>query len=295
MSETEHQTEHETESTEISTETVGTAAEAPEVVGAPEAIETPEVAQTPEVDILTAVGEPVEPTESTEPAKPKRRIRGSTLFTAAVVLGVLGGVGTGYAIQYTRPATPLPPLAGSQPAYAPVGVYQGIAPAMLPSSRDDATVTDGDLTKLLLPVPAGANTDDASWLDQIISAEEDADTCTDPVSCFTKYASDGIIAIADTGWTQNGFDIEIRMFRMAPGDSTTARNWAGDSGSTNTIPIPAGIDGTGYEYLDTNNDNDDTAYAAHGDLAVEFFVTSPSTVPSPSIIDALMTQQMGRL
>jgi hypothetical protein len=33
----------------------------------------------------------------------------------------------------------------------------------------------------------------------------------------------------------------------------------------------------------------------HGDLVVDFWVTSPTTVPNPSIIDNLITQQMGRL
>ena len=37
------------------------------------------------------------------------------------------------------------------------------------------------------------------------------------------------------------------------------------------------------------------AEAVHGDLAVEFWVTSPSRVPDPSVINGLITQQMGRL
>jgi hypothetical protein len=230
-------------------------------------------------------------------AKPKRRIRGSTLLTAAVVLGVLGGVATGYVVQWTRPATPLPSLAGSQPAYKPVGVYAGVAPAMLPASQDDATFTDGDLTKLLLPVPSGASTDDSVWVDQLIDPEEEAALCTtDQASCLTYDYSQDVAAIADTNWTQDGFQVEIRMYRMAPGESTNARSWAtDDTGSANQIPVPAGIDASGYEFLDTYGDNDDNAYAAHGDLVVEFWVSSPSKTPNPSLIDGLITQQMGRL
>jgi hypothetical protein len=230
-------------------------------------------------------------------AKPKRRIRSTTLFTAAVVLGVLGGVGTGYGIQYSRPATPLPPLAGSQPAHAPTSVYQGVAPAMLPASQDDATLTDGDLTKLLLPVPAGASTDDSDWVDQLVDSEEIAQYCVgSQSSCLTNDYAQGVNEIADTNWSQNGFQIEIRIYRMAAGDSDNARSWAEDEADVpTTISMPTGIQGSGHEFYDTNDDNDDNAFAVHGDLVVGFWVTSPSVVPNPSLIDGLITQQMGRL
>ena len=230
-------------------------------------------------------------------AKPKRRIRSTTLFAAAVVLGVLGGVGTGYGIQYSRQPTPLPSLTGSQPAYAPVGVYQGVAPAMLPASQDDATLTDGDLTKLLLPVPAGASTDDSDWVDQLVDPEEIAQYCTgSQASCLTYDYAQGVDEIGDTNWEQNGFQIEIRIYRMAAGDSSNARSWSSDdSDGSNTIPMPAGIDGSAYEFYDSNDDNDDNAFAVHGDLVVGFWVTSPTVVPNPSLIDGLITQQMGRL
>jgi hypothetical protein len=276
MSETVNETPSETENTEIA----GPAAEAAEPAE--------EVAQ--EVEEVAAQ-------DVAEEAKPKRRIRGTTLLTAAIVLGVLGGVGTGYAIQYTRPATPLAPLTGSQPAYAPVAVYQGIAPAMLPASQDDATMTGGDLTKLLLPVPSGASTEDSVWVDQLIDPEQDAQLCTgDESSCLTHDFGEGLAAVADTEWSQNGYDVDIRIYRLEPGDSSAARTWASDdSGASTQLTLPSGVNGSGEEFYDANDDNDDNALAVHGDLVVEFWVTSPSTVPNPSIIDGLITQQMGRL
>ena len=288
------------------TETVqaAAAAEAVEpvetVVVATEAVETTETVETVEAGVETT--ETVEPAvaEATvaEPeAKAKKRIRGSSLFAAAVVLGVVGGVGTGYAIQYFRPATPLPPLAQSQPAYAPPAVYQGIAPTILPASQDDATLTDGDLTKLLLSKPAGASDAEFGWLDQSIDIEQDADLCDKSAAdCFTDDYQDGVDAIADTSWVQNGYYVEIRVFRFSPGQSRSAQNWAGDGNDeSNQITMPAGINASGYEFRDSNGDNDDTAWAVHGDLAVKFWVTSPSKVPNPSIIDKVITEQMGRL
>ena len=290
------------------------APEATEAVATVEAAEAAEAAEAPTEAVLVEAA-PVEaaPVEATSPGDaetapaletetaaevtPKRRIRSTTLFAAAVVLGVLGGVGTGYGIQYSRQPTPLPSLTGSQPAYAPVGVYQGVAPAMLPASQDDATLTDGDLTKLLLPVPAGASTDDSDWVDQLVDPEEIAQYCTgSQASCLTYDYAQGVDEIGDTNWEQNGFQIEIRIYRMTAGDSSNARSWSSDdSDGSNTIPMPAGIDGSAYEFYDSNDDNDDNAFAVHGDLVVGFWVTSPTVVPNPSLIDGLITQQMGRL
>ncbi|HWG26535.1 hypothetical protein [Actinospica sp.] len=223
-------------------------------------------------------------------------MRTTRLFGAAAVIGVLGGVGTGYAIQAARPATPLPPLTRTQPRYAPSGVYQGIAPAMLPAAQDDAALTDGDLTKLLLPVPAGAHADPSTWQDQSIDVEQDSDLCANAVSCFHDDFSQGVEAIADTSWDQNGYYMEVRIFRFAAGSSGTARQWAQDGNSnTGGFTIPSGINGSGYEFRDKYGDNDDTSWAVHGDLMVKFWVTSPTTVPNTSLIDNLMTQQMGRL
>lgn len=255
-----------------------------------------EQADLPNLPNPTPEQEGLEPQEEPQPG-PKRRIRSRTLFTAAVVVGVLGGVGTGYAIQASRPATPLPSLTETQPKYAPPAVYQGIAPAMLPSSQDDATLTDGDLTKLLLPVPKGASTDDSGWLDQAIQVEDDADTCdNDPGQCFSNDFLDGVEAIADTSWVQNGYYVEIRIFRFAPGQSSSAQNWLiNNQSDTGAFTVPNGIDANGYEYRDSNDEYDDTAFAVHGDLGVKFWVTSPTKAPNPSIIDKVITEQMGRL
>jgi len=262
-----------------------------------ETVEVVEVVGPPRIDQMDQV-DPISQVDLVTEAErsPKRRVRSTTLFTAAVVLGVLGGVGTGYAVQAARPATPLPSLAGTQPKYAPPAVYQGIAPAMLPSSQDDAAMTDGDLTTLLLPVPSGASTDDSGWLDQSIDVEEESDLCDNAVDCFGDDYRNGVNAIADTSWVQNGFYVEIRIYRFGPGESGSARSWAADGeDASNEIAIPSGIDASGYEYVDSNGDNDDTVWAVHGDLAVKFWVTSSTKVPNPSIIDKVITQQMGRL
>ena len=230
--------------------------------------------------------------------KPKRRIGSGKLFAGALVLGVLGGVGTGYAVQATRPPTPLPSLAGSQPKYPPSGVYQGIAPSPLPTSQDDAARTESDLTKLLLPKPAGASDADSSWVDQMINVEQDAYLCNDPSRCYTDDYSDGVEALADTEWTtSDGFFVEIRMYRFRAGHSDSAHTWEADlnvSGSRQ-IPTPTGVTATGLEFRDSYGANDDHIYAVHGDILVSVWVSSTTKMPDPALIDGVVTQQMARL
>jgi len=231
---------------------------------------------------------------------PKRRIRTGRLFAGALVLGVLGGVAAGYAVQASRQPTPLPPLTTSQPRYLPSGIYQGLAPAVLPAAQDDATTTEGDLTKLLLPTPSGANTSNSDFVGQMMSIGQDAYYCDDQVNCFTTDYSEGIEAIADTEWTtSDGFFVEIRMYRFVPGESSVARQQEGSEGAApsngTSITMPDGIDAAGYEYTDKWGQNDDHAEAVHGDIGVSIWVTSTSKVPDPSLIDGLITKQMGRL
>jgi hypothetical protein len=232
--------------------------------------------------------------------KRKHRISTSTLMTTGLLVGVLGGAGVGYAIQSSRPATPLPPLAQTQPKYAPVGVYQGVAPAPLPSSQDDATLTEGDLTTLLLTKPAGASDADSIYTGQMIGADEDAYYCDDQVACYTRDYTDHVEAIADTEWTtSDGFYVEIRMYRFAPGDSATARTRVSNVGTAsaagNSLQMPTGIDAQGYEFVDSSGNNTDFAEAAHGDIQVSFWVSSSSKVPDPTLIDGLISEQMRRL
>jgi hypothetical protein len=226
--------------------------------------------------------------------KPGRRVKSRTLFISAVVLGVLGGVGSGYAVQSSRPDTALPPLIPTQPQYAPVGIYAGIAPPQLPASEDDMTITDGDLTKLLLPTPAGATISDA-WDHEYIGVVDNASTCDDQVSCFTVDMSDDVRAIADTGWTKSGIFEEIRIFRFAP--QYQSDSWLQNVGSEGTLlNPPATLDAAAVETDDPSKGGYiDYGIATHGDLAVEFWVSSTAKAPNPSILNNLMTQQMARL
>ncbi|MBS2961796.1 hypothetical protein KGA66_01960 [Actinocrinis puniceicyclus] len=241
----------------------------------------------PEPEPISAPGEAA--------AGRKRTVKTRTLFTGAVVLGLVGGASAGYTVQALRTPTPLPPLSVAQPLYPLSPIYDGVRTAGLPTSQDDATVVDGDLTKLLLPTPAGATaTIDHTWMDLL----GEADTCDDTASCFDTDLHDGVARIADTAWMRgDGLFEEIRILQYLPGHSSYADHGLNDllAGGGAKLSMPDGIAAAGKETFDSHHEYDDHAVSVHGDLAVYFWVTSATHVPDPSIINDLIKRQMVRL
>lgn len=271
---------------------------APDAQAAPDAVTltpAPEHMQGPEpTSMPVPVPVPISvPGEAA--ADRKRSVKTRTLFTGAVVLGLLGGASAGYTVQALRTPTPLPPLSVAQPLYPLSPIYDGVRAAGLPASQDDATVVDGDLTKLLLPTPAGATTTiDHTWMDLL----GEADTCDDTASCFDTDLHDGVARIADTAWRRgDGLFEEIRIFQYLPGRSSYADRGISDmlAGGGTKLRMPDGIAAAGHESFDSHDEYDDHAVAVHGDLAVYFWVTSRTHAPDPSIINDLITRQMARL
>lgn len=229
------------------------------------------------------------------PVKLERRVRTRTLFTVALALGVVGGVVGGYTVQALRKPTPLPPLAVAQPVYPRSPIFDGTRAPALPTAQDDATIVDGDLTKLLLPTPAGATAGfyDHEW----VELSQDAADCAMPEQCFTNELSGQLARIAATTWTRSdGLYVEIRIYQYLPGSSSqVATELAQERNRQNPLTPPEGIAAAGDRFVGSGGDNEDFAIAAHGDVSVYFWVTSSSHVPDPSVINDLITQQMARL
>ncbi|MGZ2361876.1 hypothetical protein LRE75_35260 [Streptomyces sp. 372A] len=87
----------------------------------------------------------------------KRRPRGRTtlIIAAAAVLGIAGGIATGYGVQAGRAPTPLAALSQPGLAYPAKALPAGEVPDPLPASQDRRVRTDGDLRKLIVPRPKG--------------------------------------------------------------------------------------------------------------------------------------------
>lgn len=237
------------------------------------------------------------------PAKVKRKrsIPTPALYSVLIVLGLVVGVGGGYAVQYERKPTPLPPLAAPQPTYPQSALFTGQRPAPLPSGQDDATITDGNLLAALLPTPGGSTAIpgyDHTWL----TLADSAANCEDQASCLNDSLTDDVARIAQTAWTTGKHEsVEITITQYFPGSSDKAVSaynsyQAGGDGST-TLPSPTGTSAQGYSYPDEDDSGtSDYMVAMHGDLLIEFLVwTDTAPAPDPSYIDSLVTQQLARL
>lgn len=272
-----------------------TETEIPQAPDEPEEPEEPGSAGSAEEPKEAVAAEPVLELPALKPKK-KRSISTTDLYAGALLLAIVGGVGAGYTVQALRPPTALPPLGVTQPAYPPSQVYTGVKPPALPAAQDDAAVVDGDLTKLLLPTPAGATVpswaDDHDWED-ITSASLGY---RDQVAQYKVYISRGVQRIADTDWQQGKVFVEIAIIQYPPGQTdNAARDESYGSTYGTSLEMPAGVTAEGAEYTESDGTNTDYAVAVHGSLEVDFYVNDSAAVPDPAIIDNLIAQQMARL
>jgi hypothetical protein len=190
--------------------------------------------------------------------EPRRRGRATLLIACAAVLGVVAGTVTGYAIQYDREPTPLPPL--SQPGMRqPEPLADGKGPEPLSAAVDREVKTDGDLRKLLLPKPKDAQDlrgapRPKSWV-PLFSYAHDYE---EPGSMFEDLADNGFRRVAASSWEQgNGLAVNISLVQFREETHVYSTDylsgqqgympeskWAGNSGKA----IPGTSDGRVYVY-----------------------------------------------
>jgi hypothetical protein len=252
---------------------------------------------------VTTTPEPVQ--EPEQPVKERRRwSRGriALLITGAVVLGVAGGGGIGYAIQAQRPATPLPPLAGSALHY-PLA-HATAAPAPLPANQDDAVRTDGDLTALLLPAPSGSkpweqpNTPDG-WL----SAASYAQGYVHPDDEFRYLLHNGFRRAAEADWYQGDISFQlvlVQFQKQNEGNAVSALTdelgYAKTYCGGDAVPVPDTENGAVFAGTTSHSDAGGGTYyqgrgfARHGDIVVEVYVDGGSRIPAQSVMSVLQSQ-----
>lgn len=147
-----------------------------------------------------------------EPRAPRRGPgrRTVAVIAAGAALGVLAGTVTGYAIQYGRKPTPLPPLARqhlTQPK--PQAPNESASARALNANRWHKT--DDDLAKLLLEAPGGAKA--------VYSGSESpdayaADYYEKPNSGLTSQLQHDVRRIAMVRWSEDDRDyVTIRLLQ----------------------------------------------------------------------------------
>ncbi|WP_245240196.1 hypothetical protein [Streptomyces erythrochromogenes] len=148
---------------------------------------------------------------------PRRRRAGRTtlLIAGAAVLGVLAGTVTGYAVQYHREPTPLPPLAQQK--------IDGPKPAAMndATSRRSINATrwhkaDEDLAKKLLDVPGGVQD---SFSGPVSTDAFSADYFLEPSQAVGSLIRDAK-RLATARWAENDrnfIEINLLQFRDRAG------------------------------------------------------------------------------
>ncbi|MFJ8012530.1 hypothetical protein [Streptomyces sp. NPDC096339] len=170
----------------------------------PDQLSTPEAAEPAAHGVAAA--------DAADAVVPRRGLRRTTLLIAgAAALGVLAGVVTGYAIQYDREPTPLPPLAQQKMANpAPVAANDATSDRSINGNRWDKS--DEDLAKKLLEAPGGAK--DAQ------SGYESADEFAvrfykEPGRNFGNLVGHGLRRIATASWQEGEHEfVEIRLLQF---------------------------------------------------------------------------------
>ncbi|MEU2156590.1 hypothetical protein ABZ532_16495 [Streptomyces sp. NPDC019396] len=237
------------------------------------------------------------------------RPRGRTALTiaGAVVLGLLAGTVTGYAVQYDRAPTPLPPLSQPElrtPKDIPAG--PGADPQAVNVHR--RVPTDGDLRKLLLKKPKGARDNERvqqGWRGLLDYAFD-----YDKPDRMFAYMAGQTRRIATTSWEERGevfVTVNLVQFRSEI-SSTSAADWVKDRQSympknagNDGTPVPGSGNGRVYVYDEpVQKTGYEPVYRGHalahrGDVAVEIWYFDNARKVSSKPLMALIEKQLERL
>ncbi|MEV5601671.1 hypothetical protein AB0L33_09540 [Streptomyces sp. NPDC052299] len=203
----------------------------------------------PPVDAAGTAGAGEHPEDAAEPAVVgKRRPRGRTalIIAAAAVLGIAGGVATGYGVQAGRAPTPLSALSQPGLAYPAKALPADEAPDPLPASQDRRVRTDGDLRKLIVPRPKGWQEDKGltaltqnGWM----GVDDYALNFNNEDYMYGDLLDQGIRRVAGASWKKGEYraaDVYLVQF----GSGAAAAAHAEDQRSYMPAKSAAGNDGT---------------------------------------------------
>ncbi|MEU5915552.1 hypothetical protein ACWEPZ_17815 [Streptomyces sp. NPDC004288] len=234
-------------------------------------------------------------------------LRTAGLLAVAAVLGLVGGTAVGYGIQADREPTALPPLNQPGLAYPAKPLPKGQEPAPLSAKEDRQAKAQGDLRKLLLAKPAGAEAEPtgSGWM----PVDEFAGQFRKPGRAFDYQLDLGVRRIAQASWRTGRYrTVDIRLVQYRANDTQGAREYVEDQQAympekdfarNDGEALKGSTDGRYYlfpvrreaGYLDYYEAR---AYLHRGDIAVEIFVGDTEKIPAKDI-RSLAERQLGRL
>ncbi|MDX2396189.1 MULTISPECIES: hypothetical protein [unclassified Streptomyces] len=246
-------------------------------------------------------------TAGTAPSR-RRRGRATLLIAAALVLGTLAGTVTGYAIQYHREPTPLPPLA-QRKLDAPKPLAADGATTLKSINANRWHKSDDDLTKLLLEPPAGAKVLESPAYESLDFFAADYEN---PEGALRDFVTAGLRRVALTSWsTDDRYYVDVRLiqFRELAGADEHQKNhdtymsgpkYAGNPG----VSIPGVPDDLGHVWVDSKAQQKpgyephrgSRAVVRRGDVVLEIFYSDNrgGKIAESDVID-LAKRQLERL
>lgn len=241
------------------------------------------------------------------PARPRRRGRTTLLIASAVVLGVLAGTVTGYAIQYDREPTPLAPLAQAKvvtpKALAPDG---GTTHKTINANRWHKT--DDDLAKLLVEAPSGAKVESSGYESLDFFAAEFFEK---PEYGLQAIVGDRVRRVASTVWSEDDrVFVEVRLLQF--NDRSGAEGYQKDQSlympratraGNPGVEIPGLAGDLGHVWVDSEADEKPGYYpirgaraiARRGDIVLDIgYFNNRGKIAESDVID-LAKRQLERL
>jgi hypothetical protein len=219
--------------------------------------------------------------------------RTGLLFSTAVVVGVVGGAAGGFAVQRSRPPTPLPPVPHTVAAAPAPGAAEKPDP-----KTDDGAKLDGDLLDLLSEKPADAHDDAALPARGWLTIGDLSEYFGLPARELATLNEEGFRRAARAFWDRpDGTTVELDLvqFRSTEG----AENFFGQVGhSAELTPIAAGT-GTGYVGRDAKAGLDGYyagyGFVQHGTVVEQVFITRKQGPPEIEDLKKVTKEQADRL
>ncbi|MER6450005.1 hypothetical protein [Streptomyces venezuelae] len=239
---------------------------------------------------------------------PRRRAgRTALLIAGAAALGVLAGTVTGYAVQYHREPTALPPLAQQKMA-EPKPQAMGDATTRRSINANRWHKADEELAKKLLEVPGGAKTEfsGASPVDMFSAAYfEDAS------GGLGGLLSSRVQSIASVEWSESDRNfVEINLLRFHDRDGAEdfqkgiedympTQKYAGNAGKE----VPGVPEDFGHLWIDSKAHEEpgyhplrgSRAVVRRGDIVMSVEYTNNRGEIDESTLVDLVKRQMERL
>ncbi|MGW4699017.1 hypothetical protein [Streptomyces sp. NPDC004285] len=263
-----------------------------------ESIRNADTAEPPEPEAVPETAPPVR--------SPRRLVRTVGLIAVAAVIGLVGGTAVGYGIQADREPTALPPLNQPGLAYPAKPLPKGQEPAPLSAKEDHQAKAQGDLRKLLVPKPAGAESDgEDGW--QSLSGYVNG--FTRPDGALEFQLDQGIRRIATRAWRVGEYrrvEIELVQYRPTSANgalehTTGQQGIAISDGKSGSFGEPVKGSGNGRYFLFPVEREPGymdyyaaRAFIQRGDIAITILMSDTKKITEDEI-RSLAERQLGRL